>query len=285
MKLAHLILAHSNPEQLKRLIGRLVHTDVDFYIHLDKKTDIAPFLTLADMPNVHFIQKRIKVYWGDYSIVEATVSGFEEILATGIPYDYIHLMSGQDYPIKSTAHIHGFLAANPGKIFMQYQSVEDEWHEAIPRIKKYYLSYLKIPKGTYQIEQLLNSVLPVRKLPAGIVAVGRSQWFTASRDSVAYIVEYMRREKWISRFFKFSWAADEMIFQTILYNSPFKDQMVNDNLLYLDWSAGAPSPKMLTIDDLEALTRSDKLFARKFNSDVDSEILDYIDNIATVTTG
>lgn len=110
--------------------------------------------------------------------------------------------------------------------------------------------------------------------------MGRSQWFTATRESVAYIVDYVKRERWISKFFKFSWAADEMIFQTILYNSPFRDQMVNNNLLYLDWSAGEPSPKVLTMADAPALIASDRLFARKFNSRDDSEILDYIDNIA-----
>ncbi len=278
MKLAHLILAHSNPSQLKRLIGKLAHSNSHFYIHLDKKTDIEPFLQLSDLPNVSFIKNRIKVYWGGYSIVQATINSFEEILATGIQYDHINLLSGQDYPIKSTANIHQFLSQNKGKIFMHYLSVENEWHEALPRIKKYHLANLKLPVGTYRVEQLMNAVMPERKMPQGIVAMGRSQWFTASRESIAYIVDYVKNEQWVSRFFKMSWAADEIIFQTILFNSPFKDQMVNNNLLYIDWSEKKPSPKLLTMKDAAALKASDKLFARKFNSDTDSAVLDYIDN-------
>ena len=278
MKLAHLILAHSNPGQLKRLVDKLAHSDSHIYIHLDKKTDITPFLPIADNDRVSFISNRIKVYWGGYSIVQATINSFEEILATGIAFDHINLLSGQDYPIKSTEHIHQFLEQNKGKIFMHSLSVKNEWQEAIPRIERYHLANLKLPAGTYRVEQVMNAILPKRKMPEGIVAMGRSQWFTASRESIAYIVDYVKREQWVSKFFKMSWAADELIFQTILFNSPFKGHMVNNNLLYVDWSEGKASPKLLTMEDAAALKASDKLFARKFNSEADSAVLDYIDN-------
>ena len=279
MKIAHLILAHANPEQLKRLLGKLMHEDAHFYIHLDKKTDITPFLPLAEKGKVFFINNREKVYWGGYSIVQATVNSFQEILDSGVTYGYINLLSGQDYPIKSNAYIHEFLAKNPGKVFMHALSVEDEWHEAIPRISRYYLIHYKLPFGTYRAEQLLNALLPKRKLPAGIKAMGRSQWFTASPESIAYIIKYINEQQWVSKFFKLSWAPDELIFQTILYNSPFREKMVNDNLLYVDWSKGDASPKILTMDDATILKNSGKLFARKFNPQTDSTILDYLDNI------
>ena len=283
MNIAHLILCHANPGQLKRLVDRLMHGDAECYIHVDKKADITQFTAQLSGSKIHFITNRVKVYWGDYSIVQATINSFEEILATGKPYDYIQLMSGQDYPLTGIGAFHEFLENNPGKIFMHYESVADVWHEAIPRIKNYYLSHLKMPKGTHQAEKIVNALLPSRKLPDGIVAVGRSQWFTASRESIAYIVDYVKKERWVSRFFKYSWAADELIFQTILYNSPFREHMVNNNLLYLDWSAGAASPKVLTMADASAIMASGKFFARKFNADTDCEILDYIDNIAVTT--
>ena len=63
MKIAHLILAHENPLQLKRLIQRLSHDDAKFYIHLDLKVDITPFLLLQS-EQVNFIVKRVRVRWG-----------------------------------------------------------------------------------------------------------------------------------------------------------------------------------------------------------------------------
>jgi hypothetical protein len=67
------------------------------------------------------------------------------------------------------------------------------------------------------------------------------------------------------------------VFQTILFASPFKSQMINDNMRYIDWSAGGASPKTLTIDDRTLIGNSGKFFARKFNQDTDSKILDWID--------
>lgn len=75
------------------------------------------------------------------------------------------------------------------------------------------------------------------------------------------------------------WAPDEMVFQSVLYNSHFREIIVNDNQRYVDWSELQPSPKILTMTDAETLTTSDKLFARKFDPDVDNKILDYLDGV------
>ena len=74
---------------------------------------------------IFFVEKREKVYWGAYSIVKATINGFEAIVASNNSYDFINLLSGQDYPIKPLDEIHGFLEANAGKAFMEFYSVEE----------------------------------------------------------------------------------------------------------------------------------------------------------------
>ena len=276
MRLAHLVLTHTNPEQLSRLIKRLAHDNADFYVHVDLKTDIAPFLPIANMHNVHFVKNRVKVNWGGYSIVQATLNGFEEILASQITYDYINLLSGQDYPLKNTQEIHRFFINNPGKVFMHTLSVEKEWQEAIPRITMYHMPDAAFP-GKHMAMGVLNALAPKRKMPLSLTPVGRSQWFTITTACAAYIVDYIKTHPAIPRFFKLSWAPDEMIFQTIVYNSPCRKDMVNDNLIYVDWSGGGASPKTLTMSDAGALSRSNKLFARKFNPEIDTEILDHLD--------
>jgi hypothetical protein len=55
--------------------------------------------------------------------------------------------------------------------------------------------------------------------------------------------------------------------------------MVNDNLRYIDWSEGKASPKTFTMNDLPILLHSDKLFARKFNADIDANILNEFDKL------
>jgi hypothetical protein len=59
-------------------------------------------------------------------------------------------------------------------------------------------------------------------------------------------------------------------------SSELAPTVVNDNLRYIDWSRGA-RPAVLGMADLEALRRSPKLFARKFDVTVDRQVLDAID--------
>jgi len=82
----------------------------------------------------------------------------------------------------------------------------------------------------------------------------------------------LQKNKNVKRFFQFTWGSDEIIFQTILYNSIYREDMVNDNLRYIDWSAGQASPKTFTIEDAPTLLNSGKLFARKFNQNTDNTI-------------
>ncbi|GAB2644249.1 beta-1,6-N-acetylglucosaminyltransferase [Emticicia sediminis] len=275
MKIAHLILTHANPHQLSRLIERLTHPDADFYIHVDLKTDIQPFLFLKS-ENVKFIKNRVSVYWGAYSIVQATVNSFEEILVADKKYDFVNLLSGQDYPLKSTADIHHFFENNLGKAFMHTLSVANEWQEAIPRLTKYHLCNYHFA-GKHFIEKCLNKFMPLRKMPNNLVPVGRSQWFSISAKHAQYIVEYLQENKNVKRFFELTWGSDEIVFQTILFNSIYQKDMVNDNLRYIDWSEGKASPKTFTIDDLVVLQDSRKLFARKFSETIDAAILDEFD--------
>ncbi len=278
MLLAQLILAHNNPPQLARLVTRLDSDQTDIYIHIDGKSNIEPFQFALRHCKVRFIVNRVKVHWGGYSMVQATVNSLKEILANKEKYEYIQLLSAQDYPIRPLSQFHEFLYQNKGKAFMHFLSVYDEWQEAIPRVTQYHLINFNFP-GMYKVEKLVNKLLPRRKLPNHMEAVGRSQWFTINADCVAYIVDYLDKPSAFRNFFKFSWAPDEMIFQTILYNSPYRECMVNDNLLYLDWSAGLPNPKVLTMADKNAMQTSGKFFARKFSEATDPNILNELDKI------
>ena len=137
MRLAHLILAHKNPSQVERLVKRLAHPKADIYIQLDRKTSMEAFKYLNEL-NVTFIKNRINTYWGNYSIVQATLYAFEEILESGHSYSHINLLSGEDYPLQSNARFVDFLFCNTDKTFMHSLSIDDEWQEAQPRIRKYH---------------------------------------------------------------------------------------------------------------------------------------------------
>lgn len=276
MKIAHLILAHSDPHQLGRLIDRLQHKDAYFFIHIDNKTAIDPFAFLSEKHQVYMVKNRVNVQWGAYSIVQATLNGFKEILDSGLKIDYFNLLSGADYPLKSTKEIHTFFAKNKEQIFMEYYSIADEWKEAIPRLTEYHLTHYSFP-GKYYLQKWLNRLTPARKMPDNLVAVGRSQWFSIPTEAGRYILDYLKNHPEVERFFKLTWAPDEIVFQTILFNSKWKDKMVNNNLRYIVWTKGKASPETLTEKNKSELFATEALFARKFDRLKHPEIMNALD--------
>ncbi|MGI8951275.1 MAG: beta-1,6-N-acetylglucosaminyltransferase [Chitinophagaceae bacterium] len=279
MKIAHLILAHKNPRQLERLIQALQHPSFDFYIHVDKKTDANSFKYLINK-NIYFIEKRTKIYWAGYGTIQATLNGFDEILEKD--YDYINVISAQDFPIKSAEYIYQFIAEKKEQEFITCESIEDEWLESAPRVKKYHFINWRIP-GKYRLENIANKILPPRKFPLDYKIVGRANWFTITKNAAQYIVDFLNEHANVIRYFKYCWGADEFIFATILYNSHFKNRIEN-NLMYVDWSAKKAHPKILTSQDFDALKSSDKLFARKFDMDVDATIIKMLEELLTTKT-
>lgn len=276
MKIAHLILTHKNPAQLFRLISTLNHLNFDFYIHLDKKSDFSHFDIFSEFNNVIFIKKRVDIQWAGYGTIQATLNGFDEILSQKKEYEFINVISGQDFPIKSPDYINNFLISNTTSEFISCESVQNEWKEAIPRIYKYHLINWKIP-GKYKIEKIVNSIFPKRKFPLNYEIVGRANWFTITPKAANYVILFLNNHHKIIRYFKYCWGADEFIFSTILYNSEFK-QKIRSNLVYVDWTGqNEGHPRILNNADYPNLMNSEKLFARKFDISENIEIIDLLE--------
>ena len=278
MKIAHLILAHKDPGLVERLVKKLQHNDADIYILLDAKADINEFIYIENIANTYFVDRRIKTEWGNYSIIESTLNGFEYILNSRKNYTHINLLSGQDYPLKPIEEIHRFLYENSDKTFMRLLSINDnEWEQGKERLAKYsFGDYRFILK--YKLQYLANTFLPQRKVPLNLRPYGGSQWLTITPQCALYTINYLKNNPYLKRFFRQTWAIDEIFFQTILINSPLRDKLVNDNLRFIE-QVGNTRPTIFTINDIERLSTSGKFFARKFDNEIDTQILDYLDSI------
>ena len=81
--------------------------------------------------------------------------------------------------------------------------------------------------------------------------------------------------------FKYTSCCDEIFLQTIVYNSKYfdnlylkQDNSYKANQRYIDWTRG--EPYTFKINDYDELIKSDMLFARKFSTKIDKEIVDKI---------
>lgn len=276
MRIAHLILTYTDPKQTERMIKSMEHKDFDFYIHVDKKFDINPHLFLKSIPNVYFINNRVDVKWAGYNTVKATFECIKEIVNTGIKYDFINFLSGQDYPLKSADEMMLFFSKNIGKEFLSYRDIKNDWKEGLIRMEKYFLSNYSF-KGKNTIENIVNYIMPKRKMPYNLHPYGKSMFWMLSPETAMYVVNKVEQDKKLINFFSLCWASDEFVFQTILLNSNLKHKVVNNNYRYIDWSLGGANPKVLDETDFEKIKEADMLFTRKVNKDISGKLLDLID--------
>ncbi len=279
MRIACIIMAHKEPQQIERFLKKFSGLPFDFYIHVDKKAEIPPFEYLAGLPQVYFVTKRIRVQWASYSYIVAILNSFKQIFNTQIKYDFFSIMSGQDYPIKPVKDFYHLLERNRGRNFISYDEEEEWWSHAITRITKYHFTNFAF-RGRYRLQFFLNAMLPLRKFPLPYKLYGgpRAMCMTLSNECTNYVLDFIESNKKLRRFMRFTWGPDEFIVPTIIMNSRFKETVINNNFYYIDWSGGGVNPKTLRAEDYSLLLSSDKWLARKFDMSEDSVILDMLDN-------
>jgi len=277
MRFACLIVTHTSVALTSRMVKKLDNGDFDFYIHLDKKVKLETHSELLNLPNVTYVKDRLDANWAGFTVVEASFKCLREIAASGNQYDHIIMMSGQDYPVKSADDISAFLAGKAGKQLIKHWDFETEWDEAFARIEKFHFTD-KTFKGRYLVQRLANFFIK-RKPPTNMRFYGRnSAYWTLTPDCAMYVMNYVNQRPKFKRFLKWSWGADEFTFHTLIMNSHYSKQVENNDYRYIDWSARDVHPKWLSTEDYDKIVATNDLFARKFNTDMDTNILDRLDN-------
>jgi hypothetical protein len=270
--LAYLISAYKNLGQVSRLIRRLDAPGALFLVHVDKKTNDSDYDALVDelrdLKSVAFLERH-RCHWGGFGHVRATLKGIDWLVTRGTRFDYLVLLTGQDYPIKPNAFIKRFFAARQGKSFMLFDLLPTEWWSPRGGLDRIEYAHLRFYDH--------HARVPVkRSFPKDLKPYGGGAYWSLSHDAVEYVSRFVRDRPDVVRFFKQVDIPDEIFFQTIVLNSPLAETIVNDHLRYIDWTRG-PRPALLETSDFEALARSPSLFARKFDVQHDEQILDLID--------
>ena len=303
MRIAYIISAYKSPNLLIRLVDRLHTPRSLFLIHVYRRTDNTLYRQMVSglnhLTNVVFL-KRHNCYWGDFGHVRATLKGLTYLFTNAVEFDSLFLLTGQDYPIKSNAYIESFLGNANGKEFISYYSLPNKaWgpgDRGLRRIEFWHFRFLehwRLPflhkfahlpltiKSTSKLKlticSLINLFVPKRRLPGNLKAFGGPGYWCITRECAKFIYEFTNDNPKFVKFFRYVDIPDEIFFHTIIMNSPFADNVVNDDLRRIDISAGT-GPRIWQEQDFEALSRSKALIARKFDTAVDSTILDLIDS-------
>ena len=280
MRIAYVMLAHKSPFQVARLVERLRMPGARFYLHVDARTDARVFRefenALRPMPDVMFL-RRHRSDWGRIGLVTATLEGIRAAVAES-NFDVLSLVTGQDYPIKSNGYIAEFFERNEGRSFLEYFRLPGrEWQDergGLDRIEYWHVHLRRV--AVRLPPQRLHRFIK-RRLPPGIAAFGGSAYWSLNEEAVRYVHEFVTDNPEFIRYLRHAKIPEELFMQMILLSSPLADSIVNDNLRYIDWSANEAHPAVLTRSDFTTLASSTALYARKFDVDRDSEIMDLID--------
>ena len=295
MKIVYLILAHKNIHQLIRLVERINSEDSLTYIHIDRKAKHFPINDLKKQIHRYdnvCMTRRYGVNWGYAHIPVYRI--IQYIHSRKVDFDYAILLSGQDYPLKSQRTIISILQKHYPHELLEYHPLPCDdlgVEECASRIEKWHFSvfnrvftfppsspnirwWKKI--GIFAMSMLLNEK---RKLPDNYEPHIGSAWWCLTRDAISYLSKFLasRQGKRFINFFYYTHIPDESFFQTLLLNSPIRDRIHADNLRYIRFKTGSSHPDILTKNDYYDLVSSDKLFARKFDTAVDEEVLDMLD--------
>ena len=302
MQKNYLILAHKNPLQLGRMIERLDDGASKFFIHLDAKTPIEPFAACLEGGHIRFIEPRERCVWGDFSIVRATIHLME---AASKEQGVFILMSGQDYPIQSQGYINDFLERNKEFDFIEVEPLEEKWKPKMvkDKLEHYHILHSEerghsncyAPFAHCSVFQKLRTLthllkgrlsrknfrllcsLPKRVAPFERQYAGSQFWAFSERTFYA-VLNYIREHKAaLEGYYKYTSSPDEIYFHSVLMDLVAKDSTIKlkDPITYVNYFR---KNNVFVTEDFEKLSSAKgKLFARKFDTDIDIEILNLID--------
>ncbi|GAB1542692.1 beta-1,6-N-acetylglucosaminyltransferase [Scytonema sp. NUACC21] len=305
MRVCYLIQSHKNPEQIYRLINTIKKSSPDSLVLVShdfscSDLDVAKLNHLLEVQVISGLGGR-----GDFSIVQGYLDAVNWLLSQNISFDWLTNISGQDYPTKPLSQVKTFLAGTQYDGFLEYFKVfSKESHWSLREgYNRYFYKYQKIKslselpewaKGLVTPVKIINYVQPFFRLnPAyGMVGVrssvpfdenficyGGSFFCTLSGKCVKYLYEFYQSHPEIIDYYRGVGVSDESFIQTVLVNSGLFN-LCNDNKFYFDFSRTRNGrPRLLTTDDYLPIVQSNAHFARKFDANEDSKILDLLDEI------
>lgn len=299
MKIAYLIMAHTDAPQLGRLIKALnVDGTTDFYVHIDSKSDISPFNEVVSSlkADVCFTDKRIYTTWGGYSQVLAYQELIRKCVNSKVIYDRVFLLSGLDYPLWPNNRIISYFEQHPEVELIKAINITGR-RMAITKCKRYHLlrdSHISGELRRYLLWGVRNfmRILPFRKNDK-IWTNGKfndiyfgSVWFGLTGRCAEYLHNQLTLNPDWEKYFKTAMCPDELIAATIIFNSPFaKNAILHTdhtkmglvNVTHNHYIEYDTHIHIYDENDYDKLIQSDKMFVRKLTSNKSLQLIAMID--------
>lgn len=304
---AYLILSHGEVDQTIRLI-ETIRTGSPLsaiLLHHDARSPAPDDRTLQRL-EVQLVKPRISASWGDFSLVDAMLSGISFALENN-NFDWLAVLSGQDYPLRPFPQFEGELRVSSFDAYVSATPVDSSpygfryymryW--ALPKIRHTYLLPRSIHKAIGWAQGKLNQSNTLLRIQSGprrsptqlgikafdhpfsstFVCYKGSQWMTLSRRASSYLVDFGQNHPEVLKHYRRTFIPDESYFQTVLCNAD-NLRVCHDNRRFILWNDSSPGhPVTLTMQNFDAMISSSKDFGRKFDLKVDAEVLARLNDV------
>lgn len=288
------VVFHRVTNPLKYTISKLVQSNRNLVILLlDKKADDCVYREIKEytkkMKNVVF-SPRISVDWARFSLIEAPLLLMR--LALSYQVKYFSLISGDDILISSNQEMHSFLDKSYEKKyeFIGVNRDTNKYSLANPYLRLCIdypeFFYDRYNGNLHKLKKLISFLFLYvfsRKNIGHLPTLYKGcNWFTISDKAIKYIFRYIDKNPYYIDAFKGSYCGDEVFFQTILFNSKFKESIYHIDgqlkdcemaLRFIDWESGPDFPKIFREENFHEIKESNMLFARKVQSDISIELI------------
>lgn len=287
MKHAYLILAHSNEYVLKKLLSSIDDERNDIYVHIDLKSSIDLLSIKKSVSKSRiFIFKEKPIYWGHTSMIDVELFLYSKAVST-MEYSYYHLLSGVDLPLKTQDEIHSFFSRHQGLEFIGFSQAMID----IEKVNKIHLfpKNLRVKENEYsnRLKRKIRTIfIQLQRLCNYNRHKNIEFKFGAIWTSLTHplVLDLIKERDTFLKLYRYSSCVDEIYKHTFVYNSKYREKVydinneLNSCLRMIDWYRG--DPYTFTIDDFNLLKNSKYFFARKFDQNIDRDIIDKLcDNL------
>jgi hypothetical protein len=295
LKIAFLIMAHNNVELLNDFIQQILRYDKsDIFVHVDKKAEnMIPQIKKAG--RIHILKQHIDAAWGDYTQIEMIHLLLDEAYRFG-EYDYYSLHSGVDMLIKPVNDLVEYLSKTRKYGYYDCSKLPAKNWGHGGGLERISLKYPQIFRKRYQPQHPIRyiramyqmlyqyGIMKGKKLPEKYTFYGGSEWFTVSKQCVERYFNFIKNNQEYDELFHKALMGDEIYFLSI-FEMTRKEAVAEEKncLTYIDWKQrgqknGSGSPNNMSMNFLSEIENSGMFFARKFNPDFDSEVIQYFLN-------
>ncbi len=279
-------MAHKRISHVIRLAAYFKR-QCDVFISLDKKGtyDADELQTLESMPQVKGVFADYEVNWGGSSVLDSEMALIRAACRNS-NYDYYHLISGQDYPIRPLSAFLDYFEQNAGREFLQYIHIpHPKWEHGTYQRFQYYYPYdyavnKENPRGWVR-EQVRRQIANCQKRPIPDHfdhLYGSSQWFSLSNKAITELLDYTDKHPDFYNRLWMTFAPEECYVATVVINLLGTDNIIQSNLRFIRWKfENGNCPANLNMEHYYMLLEQPRFFARKMNESCSNELLNAID--------